>query len=273
MATVAVLGIGLLGEGFALNLIEKGHTVRVWNRTAGKCAAIEAAGGSVCSSPADAVSGVDRVHLVLSEDPVVDAVITSLRPGLSKSTVIIDHSTNQPAKVGARVTALAAEGIRYVHAPVFMGPQHSRTATGMMLLSGDNDDLRPALEAMTGNLMDLGDDVTRAATVKIAGNGLLMQLMAGVSDLFRIADAGNMPRRDLIEFLKAFNPGAAAMGKRILDSEPGKVSFALTMARKDTRLMIEAAGDGLITLPAIADAMDAAIAGGLGSEDFTAFVR
>ncbi len=30
--TVAVLGLGLLGRGFAENLIAKGHDVRVWNR-------------------------------------------------------------------------------------------------------------------------------------------------------------------------------------------------------------------------------------------------
>ena len=272
MATVAVLGIGLLGEGFALKLIEGGHTVRVWNRTASKCASIAAAGGRVCSSPADAVPGADRIHLVLSEDPVVDAVIASLRPALADAP-IIDHSTNLPSKVGARVAQLASQGIRYVHAPVFMGPQHARTATGMMLLCGDNEDLRPVLEAMTGSLIHVGDDVTSAATIKIAGNGLLMQLMAGVSDLFRIADAGNVPRPALIEFLKGFNPGAAAMGKRILESKPGQVSFALDMARKDIRLMIETAGDGLITLPAIAEAMDSAIAAGAGAEDYTAFVR
>ena len=41
-----------------------------------------------------------------------------------------------------------ARGVRFVHAPVFMGPQNAHDATGIMLVSGaraDVDPLRPAL--------------------------------------------------------------------------------------------------------------------------------
>ena len=48
-------------------------------------------------------------------------------------------------------------------------------------------------------------------------------------------------------------------------------SFELTMARKDMRLMIEAAGgQPMVVLPAIATAMDEAIAKGHGKDDLGA---
>ena len=78
MDTVAVLGMGLLGRGFAENLLEKGHAVRVWNRTASRCAPVVEAGATLAESPAAAVEGADRVHLVLKADAAVAAVLTEL---------------------------------------------------------------------------------------------------------------------------------------------------------------------------------------------------
>jgi 3-hydroxyisobutyrate dehydrogenase len=278
MATMAVLGMGLLGRGFAERALEQGHTVRVWNRTAAKCAPLVEQGAEAAESPADAVRGVDRVHLVLAEDFAVDQVVDALIPGLTDGTPVIDHSTNSPSGVVERTRRLAEQGVRYVHAPVFMSPTNAREGTGLMLLSSPAADvgaLRPALETMTGRVLDLGDEPGRAATLKISGNGMLVVLATGMGDLFRLAGANGIAAEDVLALFEAFSPTPAALGRRILASGTAPVGFELTMARKDVRLMIEAAGgrDALNVLPAIADCMDAAIDAGRGSEDFTAFVR
>ncbi|MCA9569084.1 MAG: NAD(P)-dependent oxidoreductase [Myxococcales bacterium] len=276
MATVAVIGMGLLGVGFAQHLIEAGHTVRVWNRTASKCGPVAAMGGVVAETPADCVAGADRVHLVLSEDAAVDLVIDAFADGLGDGVPVIDHSTNAPAKVGARVERLAARGITYLHAPVFMAPVNSRSATGIMLISGDPariGALKPALSEMTGQVRDLGADPTRAATVKLTGNAMLVVVTAGMGDVLRIGTANGMSAAECLELFETFAPTPGPAGKRIL--KDGPPSFELTMARKDVRLMIEAAGgpDGMLTLPAIAARMDEALAAGHGDEDFARFAR
>jgi 3-hydroxyisobutyrate dehydrogenase len=273
MAVVAVLGMGLLGSGFAENLAENGHDVRVWNRTRSKCARAEAAGATVCDTPADAVRGVERVHLVLSEDSAVDAVIEAMGDALDAP--IIDHSTNAPAKVLVRVHRLRGAGITYLHAPVFMGPQNSRDATGSMLVSGDPaliDRWTDALAEMTGTVRNLGDDPSRAATVKLTGNAVLIGLTSVMGDVFRIGTANGMTPEETLELFDVLQPTAGGMGRRALADGP--VGFELAMARKDVRLMIDAAGGpaDLVTLPAIADAMDAAIEDGQGDEDFTKYV-
>lgn len=273
MAVVAVLGMGLLGSGFAENLAEKGHDVRVWNRTRSKCAAAEASGATVADTPEAAIAGVDRIHLVLSEDGVVDAVIEAMGPTIEAP--IFDHSTNAPAKVLVRVHRLAARGVTYVHAPVFMGPANSRAATGMMLVSGDPavlSEWTDTLADMTGTVRNLGDDPSRAATVKLTGNAMLVVLTAGMGDVYRIGAANGMTPEDCLELFDLFSPSPAGMGRRALAE--GSANFELTMARKDVGLMIDAAGGSadLITLPAIAEAMDAAIEDGMGSDDFARFV-
>ena len=71
-----------------------------------------------------------------------------------------------------------------------------------------------------------------------------------------------------------FNPAGMvpARFKRILSGEFGKASWQLDTARKDARLMIEAADRGgvpLTIIPAVAKEMDRWIANGHGTEDWT----
>ncbi len=273
MTTVAVLGMGLLGRGFAENLLSKGHTVRVWNRSADKCAPLVEAGAVAAETPAEAVRGADRVHLVLAADSAVDSVIEALRPALTKDTFIVDHSTNLPLGVASRFVRLRADGIRYVHAPVFMGPSNSRDATGLMLLSGpaaDEAALRPILETMTGKLLYLGAEPDKAAKIKITGNGLLIMLTAAMGDLFRMGKASGVSPDEILALFDQFSPTASGMGRRALAAGDAPASFAMSMARKDVGLMLETAGRETLTLlPAIAAAMDQAIAEGDGDSDFT----
>ena len=273
MDTVAVLGLGLLGRGFAENLLEKGHAVRVWNRTASRCAPLVEQGAVAGESPAEAVRGADRVHLVLEADAAVDSVIEALRPGLAEGVYIVDHSTNLPAGVAERFRSLRAEGIRYVHAPVFMGPANSRAATGLMLLSGPSEDeaaLRPRLETMTGRVLYLGEEPDKAAKMKITGNGLLVMLIEAMGDLFRMGEASGVTPDEILALFDEFAPTPAGMGRRALGAKDRPVGFTMTMARKDVRLMLETAGpDRLTLLPAIAKAMDRAIEEGDGDEDFS----
>src|SRR5260221_9875147 len=80
MATLAVLGTGLLGSGMVENLLAKGHRVRIWNRSPDKLAPLLAKGAIAAADPAAAARGAERVHLVLAEDAAVDAVVAALRP-------------------------------------------------------------------------------------------------------------------------------------------------------------------------------------------------
>lgn len=274
MDTIAVLGMGLLGRGFAENLLAKGHEVRVWNRTASRCEPLVEQGAVAAETPEEAVRGAARVHLVLAADDAVEAVLAALRPGLGEGVYVVDHSTNLPAGVAARFDRLRGEGVRYVHAPVFMGPKNSREGTGLMLLSGPAEDeaaLRPALETMTGRVLHLGPEPDKAAKLKITGNGMLIMLTAAMGDLFRMGEASGVTTDEILALFDQFSPTASGMGRRALASADQPVGFEMTMARKDVRLMLETAGDAQLTvLPSVAAAMDAAIEAGRGAEDFAA---
>lgn len=279
MDTIALLGTGLLGAGMVENLLAKGHRVRVWNRTRDKLAPLVDAGAEAAADPAAAVRGAARVHLVLAADDAVDAVIAQLRPGLAAGTPVIDHSTNLPTRVAERFRTLRGAAVRYVPAPVFMSPANARDASGLMLLAGpqaDADELTSLLAPMTGKVWHVGERADLAAVYKLAGNSLFFALSAAMADVLAMGKGNGVAPEQMLKLFEVFKPGSALpwIGQRVLAGGDGPASFELVMARKDARLMQETAGaERLLLLPAIAAAMDGAIARGHGAADFAAFVR
>jgi 3-hydroxyisobutyrate dehydrogenase len=275
MAKLAFLGTGLLGSAMAEGMLKRGDSVTVWNRTASKAQALEKLGAKVAPTPEEAVSDADRVHMTFSDDAVVDGVLSAALPRLRKDAVVIDHTTTAPRETAARYARMQQRGVRFVHAPVFMSPQMARDSIGILMTSCPQalfEELRDPLQRMTGEAWYLGDDPQRAAAFKIFGNSLLFVITAGVTDVFAMAKDLGIPAGEALQVFSKFQPCSVikARGDKIVRRD-FSASFELTMARKDIRLMIEAAGSQPLTvLPAIAKRMDEAIAKGHGADDLAA---
>lgn len=274
---ITILGTGLLGSGFARAFLKKGESVRVWNRTAARCQPLVEHGATVVADAAEAVRGVDRVHLVLADDAAVDSVLAAAAPGFAAGTLVFDHSTTSPRGAVERTRTWRERGIVYVHAPVFMGPGNALESTGFMLLSGEREivaRVSPLLAPMTGKLLDLGERVDQAACFKLIGNALLLTLGAGFRDIVALAASMGIEAKEAGTLWDSFNPGAQLVQryKRFTDAAYDDVSWDLAMARKDARLMqaeADRAGIELRVLPALAARMDELIAEGNGERDWT----
>src|SRR5262249_31918276 len=136
---IAFLGTGLIGSGFVRAMRRRGIDVRVWNRTTAKARALESCGAHAFDDPAAAVRDAARVHVALSDDDAVDGVLDRIGGELSEGAFLIDHTTTSPTGAAARTARWKARGVRFLHAPIFMGPQNALDGTGVMLASGDRD--------------------------------------------------------------------------------------------------------------------------------------
>jgi 3-hydroxyisobutyrate dehydrogenase len=272
MAQIAFLGTGLLGGAFAEAAATRGDTVTAWNRSAGKAHALEPFGVRVAESPAAAVNGASRVHLVLKDDASVEEVVAAARPGLGAGAILIDHTTTQPALTAARSKRLNAEGLHYLHCPVFMGPPAARSAQGTMMVAGPRalfDAVRGDLAKMTGRLEYFGERPDLAAVNKLFGNALIIGIGAIVSDILTMARSANVGAEDAVKLFGVFDLNAMVSG-RGANMARGNFTptFELTMARKDVQLMLEtASGRPMAALPCIAKRMDELIASGHGADD------
>ncbi len=275
MAKVAFLGTGLLGSGMIERMLAHGDEVTVWNRTADKAKALEPLGARVAATAQAAVEGAEFVHMALPDDDVVDTMLVRVMSHLQPETLVIDHTTASPIGTAARLERMNANDILFLHAPVFMSPQMCRDGQGMIMVSGAEAVYERAasrLAKMTGHVWYLGTRPDRAAALKLFGNSMLFVLLAGLSDVFAMAKNNDIAVDDVVELFTRFQIGGA-IGMRAKKMAAGDLtaSFELTMARKDMRLMIEAAGEQpLIVLPPIAAKMDEAIAAGHGKDDAAA---
>ena len=276
MAPIALLGTGLLGSGMVRHFLKTGQTVTVWNRTEEKARALEAEGAVVAATPDAAVSGTDHVHFVLPDDAVVDDVLKRITPALKQGAIVIDHSTTLPDATKTRFERVRAEGIRYLHAPVFMSPQMATDGVGLMLVSGpqaDFDEIRPELDGMTGQVWYLGARPDLAAAYKLFGNCMLFAISGGLADIVAMARANDIDPIEALSVFTKFQAGGIIQrrGPVMARGEVTPASFAVGMARKDVGLMITAAkGQPLVALPCIAKRMDEVIAEGGADWDVAA---
>lgn len=269
--SIAFLGTGLLGSGFVESLLGRGHSVQVWNRTRAKAERLAALGAVVFDHATDAVRGAQRVHICLSDDGAVDAVLDAIVGALEKDAWVVDHTTTSPLGTARRYERARREGFRFAHAPVFMGPPMARAAKGIMLLSGPEANeaaLRPALSEMTGELVYLGAREDLAASFKLFGNAMLITIMGGLADILAMGRSLGIEPDTALKVFDKFNPfgGLQMRGQRMAKNDFQPPGFELSMARKDLRLMMETS-DQLQIIPAIAQLLDRAIAEGHGQED------
>ena len=272
MAHITFLGTGLLGSAFAEAAARRGETVTVWNRSPDKAQALKAFGVVVAATPADAVRGASRVHLVLKDDAVVEEVLAAAANALLPGALVLDHTTTLPASTAARAVRLNSEGVNYLHCPVFMGPAAARSAQGSMMVAGPLalfEQVKDELARMTARLEYLGERSELAAANKLFGNAMIIGLSSIVADILTIAKASNVKAEDAIKLLGLLDLNAMVAGRgNNMASGNFVPSFELAMARKDVRLMLEMAADlPMSVLPGIAQRMDQLIARGHGADD------
>lgn len=119
--TLAFLGIGLMGKPMASRLARAGFTVRAWNRSPEKAAALRALGADPQPELAHAVGGADIVISMLESGAIVDQLIDAALPALKPGALWIDMSSTQKGEAVAFHARLQAHGISFMDAPVSGG--------------------------------------------------------------------------------------------------------------------------------------------------------
>ena len=272
---VAFFGAGMLGSGFVEAMAARGTRVRVWNRTFEKAKLLERFGAIAVRDAAEAARGAQRIHLCLRDDAAVDETLVAALPGISRDALIVDHTTTSPRGVVARVDRMADNGFDFLHAPVFMGPPQAAKAIGLMLASGARtlfDRARPHLERMTGEVWYLGERTDKAALFKLMGNAMILAVVGGMNDMFSIAEANALDRREAFQLFEKYHPEGQISGRgKRMSEDDYEATWSLDMARKDARLMVAAAdGRDLPVVAAVEREAGAQSERGFGAKDLAA---
>jgi 3-hydroxyisobutyrate dehydrogenase len=118
---IALLGLGTMGRGMALNLLKAGFPLTVYNRTRAKAEALAEAGAVVAENPARAAEGATVVLAMLADDEAsraawhgADGALAAMPPG----SIAVECSTLSPSWIAELCGAARERGLRLVEAPV-----------------------------------------------------------------------------------------------------------------------------------------------------------
>src|SRR4051794_27448188 len=96
LTNVGFIGLGVMGASMARRLVQAGHRVTVYNRTASRCEPLAAAGARVARSPREVAEGNGLVISVVTDSPDVEAVLLGPNGavhGAAAGTTFVDMST------------------------------------------------------------------------------------------------------------------------------------------------------------------------------------
>jgi 3-hydroxyisobutyrate dehydrogenase-like beta-hydroxyacid dehydrogenase len=263
--TVAVLGIGLMGDPMARRLCAAGLRVQVWNRSAAKAQALEALGAIACANPADAVRGANIVITMLQDGPAVEDVLFNqgATQGLQPGTLVVDMSSIQPRQARDHAARLAALRVDCLDAPV----------SGGTVRAADFERARPILELLgrpthvgptgSGQLAKLANQMIVGITIGAVAEALLFAARGG-------ADMGKV--REAISGGFADSRILQVHGQRMVERDFAKRA-AVTVQLKDMRNAVATAQETGFEAPItqlFAQLFEAATAHGLGDLDHSA---
>jgi len=281
-AAVAVLGTGIMGAPMARRMSEAGLSVSAWNRTREKAEALSACGVRVADSPAAAAQGARLVVTMLSD---ADAVLSAIERAGGAQGEPDDRPATwlQMSTVGVRGIERCAEaakalGLELVDAPVLGTRQPAEEGKLTVLASGAAQALEraaPVFDAVAARTVRLGE-VGQGTRLKLVLNQWVLAVMEGVAETIALAEALEMDPRLFLEVIGGGPldaPYAQTKAKTILDDRFDQASFGLSMARKDARLVAQAAHDAGASAPLaelIEEQMGKAVEAGHGDEDMAA---
>ena len=178
---VCVLGLGSMGLGVALALLERQFDVSGFDINKQACKSFAEAGGKVGLNPEDAAKGASVVIILVVNEAQVDEVLFGSEGaigGFGLATVVIQSSTVSPAFAGLCGTRLQEAGFDMIDAPVRVKAAGARAGNLSIMASGAAKAFQAAedvLEAIAGKVHHLGVEHGVGSTVKTVN-----QLLAGV---------------------------------------------------------------------------------------------
>jgi 3-hydroxyisobutyrate dehydrogenase-like beta-hydroxyacid dehydrogenase len=148
---IAFLGIGAMGLPMARRLCEAGHTVHVWNRSAGKADRLAAFNAQVFTTAAEAVKGVDIVIGMLENGQAMDDVLFNqgVAHSMPKGALVIDMASTKPREARDHAARLNVLGIRHMDCPVSGGTVGAQSGTLVMMAGANADDFAYAQDLLT----------------------------------------------------------------------------------------------------------------------------
>ncbi|MEO8551721.1 MAG: NAD(P)-dependent oxidoreductase [Kofleriaceae bacterium] len=249
---IGFIGLGLLGLPMATNLLDAGHALKVYNRTASKADPLVARGAKLANEAIEVAGEI--VVTSLWDGPVVEELITPAFLDRMKGGLHISTTTMAP-EVSKRLAKRHAEhGVAFVEAPVFGRPEAAAAKQLNIPYAGaaaHKARAKPILTALgASGLFDLGEQLGAALATKLAGNFMMFAATRTFAEALQMAThAGADPKlvADMLTSTLFASPIYKGYGQRLVEQHAKTgvfgTGFVSKIPEKDLGLFVESAGD------------------------------
>jgi 3-hydroxyisobutyrate dehydrogenase len=258
---IGFIGLGIMGRGMVKNLVEKRHSVTVWNRTPERSEALKSdLKVSVATSPQTLAANSDFVLLCVSDTPDVESVLfgkDGVAAGIQRGKTVVDLSTISPSAAKRFGQKLSEMGVEFLDAPVSGGSEGAAKGTLSIMVGGTVeafDRSKPFLEAIGSRITHIGPSGSGQMT-KLMNQVLVVVNMLAVGEALLLGRAADLDLRKAVQAVEAGAAGSWMLSNRGTQAIEGywKPGFTIDLQQKDLRLVLEAAEE--LGLPMLATSM------------------
>jgi 3-hydroxyisobutyrate dehydrogenase-like beta-hydroxyacid dehydrogenase len=254
---IGFIGLGKMGAGMAARLVQAGHELTVYNRSAERMQPLVAVGAKAAGNIAE-VCDADVVFTMLANDAALSEVtlgtagiLQHLKPG----AIHVSCSTVSVALSAQLQQAHAEKQQGFIAAPVFGRPDAAAAGKLFMVAAGKPElisKVQPLLDILGQRTYIVADDPEKANLVKLSGNFLIATVIESLGEAMALVEKGGVDRHQYLELLTSslFNiPIYKNYGGMVADRNFEPAGFAAHLGQKDMRLVLAAAEELKVPLP------------------------
>ena len=274
-----------MGAAIAERLMNLGHELTVWNRTADKTRPLAAAGAKIAATPLQLASFSETVITILTDAAAIDAAYHAgdgLLSGSVEGKLFIEMSTVRPETEQRLAAKIREKGATLIECPVggTVGPAKDGKLFGFV--GGEAADVaraRPLLGQLCRRVEHVGP-IGAGASMKLAINLPLLVFWQAFGEALALCRPLGLDAARVVDIFADTSGGpnvlkgrAAALAAALGGREAGPITVDVDAMRKDLRTMVEEARSLGTTLPVTSSALqcyDEASRAGLGKGDITA---
>jgi 3-hydroxyisobutyrate dehydrogenase-like beta-hydroxyacid dehydrogenase len=263
MASLGLIGLGLMGRPMGANLLKAGHELAIWNRTASRGDELVAKGAKRAANPREVAAASEVVITIVSDPLALEAVLwgeNGVFAGLRREGALIESSTVTPNLEKRAAAAAAAAGADFLEAPVTGGTWGAEKGELVFMVGGEASTLKrvePILGAMGKRWFHLGP-VGAGQTVKLAMNLILDLEVQAFAEALALVTRAGVPGASLVEVMQSSMGRSAVLDVKAPMMLKGeyKPSFPLRLMHKDVSLALDLGNQLGVPLPAAAAARE-----------------
>jgi 3-hydroxyisobutyrate dehydrogenase/glyoxylate/succinic semialdehyde reductase len=276
---IGLIGLGIMGSGMAANLLAKGMTLVVYNRTREKANPLIEQGATWADNPSDVAQHADILITMLAHPEAVRQSADQFLPALKPNSLWIDCSTVNPSFSRDMATQAQRHQVRFLDAPVTGSKTQATNAELVFLVGGAAQDIQtaqPVFDAIGRKVLHVGE-VGMGASLKMVVNMLLANTFTAFAETLALGQALGITQEALLSAIIG-GPVAAPFlaGKQAkITSGNYEADFPLQWMHKDLHLAALSAYETQTPLPlthTTKEVFARAIQEGYGENDFAAMV-